>query len=483
MATSFNVNLQITSAVGFRKPDYAITAPRPVMTTTWTLNGDIHPEIFTNTKFISMSTPDVYTLYPDSTSTAQVISISNQSNSTVTMVLPYFRSSLNGVVPVVKVDPSSALYTGSMLIPPKLAPNTTGTFTLAYYALEQGDYYNWLIAVTDSDSPQYKIVTRQLVYDSFDYDLQPNTISTSSAVTGYVYNNTVEVIPILNGIEQPDVSLSYTASVGGSNGWYINTQTGNTIEIGFKSNYVNNVPGVWNDTLTVNSINTSKSVALSFNIGSNTDGNLSYWISPAAYNNSVVGVSLDQINNITTITIGVGMGGDSSPVCANGGTAFIDSDALGIIGGSLDTPYPYWSTVYRIPLTGPGTYYSGSLSADGIPAYRVKTTEGLNYADYFGFEQGEGSIFVVEYDGAGNVIVNLNNLRELSSDPAFNDTLENLTRSFHYYSAVDNVTRYYQLETTDPADPRTHLFRGFIANYSTPSPTWSVDVTLVPLPT
>ena len=141
MATSFNVNLQITSAVGFRKPDYAITAPRPVMTTTWTLNGDIHPEIFTNTKFISMSTPDVYTLYPDSTSTAQVISISNQSNSTVTMVLPYFRSSLNGVVPVVKVDPSSALYTGSLLIPPKLAPNTTGTFTLAYYALEQGDYY------------------------------------------------------------------------------------------------------------------------------------------------------------------------------------------------------------------------------------------------------------------------------------------------------------------------------------------------------
>ena len=134
-------------------------------------------------------------------------------------------------------------------------------------------------------------------------------------------------------------------------------------------------------------------------------------------------------------------------------------------------------------MTAAGTYLSGALDENGIPAYIRKTTSSLNYADYFGFEQGVGSIFAVEYNGYDQVNIEINNLRELSGDADFDATLNNLVRAFHYYSNVDSPARYYQLETFNPDDPRTRLFRGFIASRTTIPETWSVDVSIVPLPT
>jgi hypothetical protein len=60
--------------------------------------------------------------------------------------------------------------------------------------------------------------------------------------------------------------------------------------------------------------------------------------------------------------------------------------------------------------------------------------------------------------------------------------MENLTRAFHYYSAIDYPTRYYQLETPQPGDLRTQLFRGFEATSFSPE-TWVVNTNLVPFPT
>jgi hypothetical protein len=106
----------------------------------------------------------------------------------------------------------------------------------------------------------------------------------------------------------------------------------------------------------------------------------------------------------------------------------------------------------------------------------------LNYADYFGFEQSVGSMFIIEYNGYDTVSVKFNNLRELSGDTDFDNTMENLTRAFHYFSTVDNPARYNQLEYPPAGDLRTKLFRGFVATALNPD-TWIVDTSLVPFPT
>ena len=91
-------------------------------------------------------------------------------------------------------------------------------------------------------------------------------------------------------------------------------------------------------------------------------------------------------------------------------------------------------------------------------------------------------MFVVTYNGYDLVNIELNNLREPSGGAAFDLTMANLTRAFHYHSTIDNPPRFYQLEAAVPGDPRTRLFRGFVATSFSPE-TWIVDTSLVPLPT
>jgi hypothetical protein len=92
-------------------------------------------------------------------------------------------------------------------------------------------------------------------------------------------------------------------------------------------------------------------------------------------------------------------------------------------------------------------------------------------------------MFGVTHDAGGNVTIDLNNLRELSGDSGFDSTLQNLTRSFHYYSSVDDTLRYYQLEPLPIFGTLTHLFRGFVTYFESSEQKWSPDVTLVAIPT
>ena len=92
-------------------------------------------------------------------------------------------------------------------------------------------------------------------------------------------------------------------------------------------------------------------------------------------------------------------------------------------------------------------------------------------------------MFIVEYDGSESVYIYLNNLRELSGDAGFDATMSNLTRAFHYYSGIDYPARFNQLESLNPDDPRTRLFRGFVVSNKTPPEVWQVETSIVPLPT
>jgi hypothetical protein len=238
-------------------------------------------------------------------------------------------------------------------------------------------------------------------------------------------------------------------------------------------------------TITANSIVETVTCAAYVNIDYSKYRNLATWISPAAANNSVIGISLDYINTTTTptLTIGVGIGANGAPGLAEGGLVFAQVSNLGISASTIERLYPYWTNVYVIPLENtPSTYLSGALDANDNPLYIRKATAGYNYADYFGNEQGLGSIFKVDYNGSDSIAVSINNLRDVSGDPEFDVTLYNLTRAFYYYSAVD-TNRYYQLESLSNDTSVTRLFRGFISGYSENTTTWSVDVSTVVLPT
>jgi hypothetical protein len=85
-------------------------------------------------------------------------------------------------------------------------------------------------------------------------------------------------------------------------------------------------------------------------------------------------------------------------------------------------------------------------------------------------------MFIVDSDEYGNVSVALNQLRSLSNDVGIDKTLKNLTRAFHYYSAVDDPARYYQLDAAPIQDGNvTRKFNGF-------NNSGTVLTSVVPLP-
>lgn len=506
MPTSQVVNLAIGSQFGFKRPSFA---PVPIMETIKSVNTTtVSTGTLANTssRVITLSaltdfefpigntaTVDVIATYGLSYNEylkrwtepyKQTITISNVGTAPVTMFpnppyRPTFMPPTNpGVWPVLHSAVGS--YT--------IAAGATGAIELAYYGTDLGDFTSYFTIESTAGISTMTIFTNQIaVEETYSVSLTTNTFVVNTVELGRPEQIEIDLMAVQNGA--PDIEgntvVDFSTTIAGDPGWSITTGT-NKLFIRWDPDLVENVNGVYYSTVTLTSKAFSTDIYNTSVVSINHAlyKNLSSWISPAAYNNSVIGFSLDLVNNVKVLTIGVGVGGDGSPIYASDGSNFAQLNALGISAATIDTPYPYWSTVYSIPLTSTAdTYLSGALDENGLPKYMVKTTAGLEYHSYFGFDSGEGSMFVVTHDGAGNVTVDLNNLRELSGEAGFDATLNNLTRSFYYYSTVDDTVRYYQLEPLPVFGTLTHMFRGFITYYESTVQKWAPDVSLVPLPT
>jgi hypothetical protein len=201
--------------------------------------------------------------------------------------------------------------------------------------------------------------------------------------------------------------------------------------------------------------------------------NYGSWLSPVSYYNSVVGISYDNIDGRRTLTIGIGTGGENVNEYARGGAPFVNLNGLGISGSELSPAYLYWSNVYRIPL---------NQSGDNVPRiyetkdYLVKQLD-VEYGSYFGDYASQGSMFIVHDDGRGNLRIEMNRLRELSTDEDLNATLQNLSRALYYYSGVDVPSRFPANESGNidkepftpggdykPEGNLTRMFLGFLRN-------------------
>jgi hypothetical protein len=482
MAISQAVGLNVGGEFGFKRPAFA---PVPIMetiksfNTTTAISGSLAN---TSSRVIVISSPKDFIIPVGNTSTQQVLDTYGTGTNDVlkAWTLPFKQSITisntgNSVVTIFPRDP----YRPTFSIPPPvlgqlgaypvlhsavgsytLAAGASQSVELAYYSTDPGEYTSFLTIESTAGLSTVTLFTNQIVLEeTFDFRLTSSTFLVNTTELGKAETKTIGFTPVFNGIPNTDFPLDFTTSLVGDPGWTVSTGT-NSFNIRWDPDVVNNSIGTYTSILTVSSGGVSNTVTniSTVNINYSLYKNLSTWSSAAAGNNSIIGISFDLFNGIKTVTIGVGAGGDGTPIYSEGGNIFAVMNNLKIGSGTIDTPYPYWSTVCSIPLTEAGTYLSGELGGDDLPVYIKKTTDGLNYADYFGFEQSVGSMFVVTYNGYDLVNIEINNLRELSGNTAFDLTMESLIKAFHYFDPA----RVNQLEAARLADPRTRLFRGFV---------------------
>jgi hypothetical protein len=486
MATSYDVNLKIGSAIGFNVVGRGlIRGLTPIQTTTLTLDGDVFsPSGYnTGTRTLSITPLTDFLSSPGTTSTSQIVRMTNNGNAVLT-VTDILYSKVDGIYPQFYFDPGVTILNSSTIT---ILPNNTATFQLAYLARDAAEYNSYIIIVSNSDSGYYKLRTRQLVVNSADFSVSPTEVNTSTTSIGYNNTFTYYITPIVNYVSRPDLILPIEGTITGSPAWTIDSIGTNSITVRFNPNEINNADGMYVSNLLIkaNDIYHQVTNTAMVSIDPNKNKHLASWISAASHYNSIIGVSYDLEDDIKYITIGVGIGADNSPIYGSGGNAFANVANLGLGAGTATVKYPFWADVYKIPLDSTGTpqvYHSAD--------YIVKTTntyEGLDYNAFFGEYRAPGSMFIIEDDGYGSATIEINHLRDLGSDiPGYvADTLRNLTRAFHYYSNVDINGRYTPLPP-EYANPNafdtstTNLFIGF--NYNTRDKLAFVNTSIVPLP-
>jgi hypothetical protein len=496
MATIYDNNLSIQSVFGFKRPAYSIECPLPTITeTTKHLWEDVErPDTpaTVGTRILRTTAPvDPFIFAPGTTSTMEFVSNGDvipglldtlkwyTTGSTQTVVLTNLGNTPINVTDVLQNPPQTrgviAVYHSTTTF--VINPGAEVPLVLAYYGSTIGEFASYINIISDFSSGNFKIPTRQIVRRTTDFRFSPTSISTTTIHYGQDTLVSYDIIPMINGIDRPDVAFPVSGSISGSSAWTIKGTGTNSISLLFSPNEVNNVNGTYISTLTVyaNAATHSATNTGIINIDYTKNKNLSSWLSPIAPDNSVIGISYDLEDDKRYLTIGVGMGGDGTPIYSEGGYSYLDVDNLGLCAAHLDQPFPFWAEVYRIECTGAAQVYH---SED----YRIKSTSGLNYGYYFGEYRAPGSMFIIADDGYGSLTIEINHLREHSADDTFNTTLDHLTRSFYYYSSIDSRYVPQAAEYAAPIDAyTTQMFIGF--NYNTRDKIAHVNTSIVVLPT
>lgn len=481
MATSFDTNIGIQSVLGFKRPSgsdpatgYYFQAPRPVMQTTKTLNGEEFADtgINTATRVLIVDPLSTFEITQGNTSSNQTVVLRNFGNAMITVTNVAF--SFNGAIPIPTFSPAT-LSTGKI----EIAPDSSATFQLAYYSVNPGTHANTFLLTSNIDTTYTRVWSYQEVTKRYSLSASPLNITSTSTQYGERVRHTYYITPVVNLVPVPGLDTFFTATVSSSTpGWGIhrlekNQETGiYEVEAEFKTLTVASSTGTYLANVIVQSeyqgitaYYTATSI-VNIDVDFTEFQNLGTWVSPAATYNSVIGISYDRIGVSRYLTIGVGTGGDGTQQYAYGGQSFTATSSLGFLGTVTDYSYGGWATVYRFPIDHqsgiPVRYLSSATTVEGAPLYKEKTTAGLDYETSFGLEGSVGSMFIVDSDGAGNVEISMNQLRSVTDNEETNTTLRNLTRAFYYYSNIDEGQRYYNISGTTILDGTvTELFQGF----------------------
>jgi len=479
MATSFDVNVKLGSAIGFNIAGGITGGYAPQMQTIRTLDGTTSTQNLSYTQYqgplLKVDPLTDFILSVGNTSTKQTVKLHNIGNAVLTVTDVLFSFSQD-IKPILYFSSTSTLVNGSII---SIPPGNTSSFQISYTGNTKGVFDNAITIKSNSSiGPYYKLTTHQVVQVTSSSTVSPASFTTTTTEIGKIESVKYNIIPIINEYNVTNLAIRFTTTfVTNTTAWTYTTGT-NSITATFNSWEVNNTNGTYISTLTIaanNYTSTVTNIAI-VNIDHSLNKNLKTWVSPVSKHNSIIGISYDLDNGERYLTIGIGLGGDGSNIYDAGGNIYQDINALGLGADTVLTPYPFWSNVCKIKFTGLAqTYYSND--------YVVKRTANNNYMKYFGEYNALGSMFIITDDGYGSLTIELNHLRELSNDETFDATLQNLTRSFYYYSTVDVLGRISPLPTEYSSsidDYTTYLFTGF--SYNATSKTAIVKKVIVDLP-
>jgi hypothetical protein len=441
------VNINITSSVGFRNSFDAINGPPTYLQTIRDLEGNVYSPTLTPTKTLEVSELDDFIVYLTRASNTQTVYLTNSGNSVLTITSVQFTSK--------EVTPIYTFGAGWVNSSTTIASGSTATFQLRYAGSKQGNFINSFVIKSNNDFGNFKITTNQKVGTLFDYTIEPANMTNTLARWGQQTVSTFAITPLIDSVTLLDASLT------GSSGYRLGTVNTGSVELLFDCNEVGNVDGTYTSVLSVTANGITKTINNSVRvlIDDVQFRHIASWISPASYDNSIVGMSYDIIGGVKTLTIGVGAGGNDTPEYTAGGSIFISTSTLGLASAEIIEVYPYWREVYKIELDGTENRYQANTST------RVKLSGDVAYASYFGEYESHGTICIVDDDSFGNLTVRMNHLRETAGTESLDRTLDNLTRSFYYYSSSDIPSRYANTQPGPILDGTvTEQFTGFYNN-------------------
>jgi len=493
------INVIITSTMGFVKSTNAIVSPNVLVGSLLNFQGQSTSTIGEpQTKVLSIESETsgypipVFNCYPGQDSDSQKILFKNSGTTSLVVTSVLFSS--EGATPKIEYGP------GWGAVGTTISPGTNKYFNLRYNGGGSfGNFINFITVNSDNDQGSIKIPTRQNISYGFNWVSTPSNYNETITEIGKSIETTFLINPDSRSTANGDIITQLSATSTHSGGWKI-LDTGilngvGHVKVRFDADYVANT-NIYSQSLvvTVNGITKNITNYATVIVSTGSYRHFIDWLSPISTHNSVVGISYDLVDAKRILTIGVGMGGDGTPQYDQGGSLLLDMKNLGIGAASQDPPFAHWAEVYQFYNLGTGTartMVSGLKNLDGEYYYKVKTSDYYNYGDYFGNGTARGSMFTVYDDGTGNLSISLNGIREYSTDANFNMTLDNLSRSFHYYSQTDTGTRFnnlpqYPIDSspstgtvkTPITETRTRIFRGFsgIGN------TWTTVTSIVSIP-
>ena len=448
MADNFDVSIGISSYAGIRVPYGTIRISPPTIQTREDLNGNLYDYSGTNQivgsitnltqlnefEFIKgqISAPQTFSFTNAGTAPLEITGISYSSQNVFLILDP------NPAYQVTEISANESEF----IVPITVLAGDDFDYVLRYTGDESGEFTGIInLFITDYANGFLRVSTRQLVTESTDFIINesPGIISTVTVYGGKSIHE-YTITPIVNGVIDDDILITPTAVITSLYpGWSVTSTSDKAVNIKFDSLAVyTSVETSFTATIAISAFNKTHTVESQVNLDINPNLNKHYgsWLSEGGNTNSIIGVSYDIIGGIKYITIGVGMGGDTTPEYSNGGNTYVSTSTIGLLGAEIADPYSAWATVYRIPIQPNNVYDSLDLDPEGLFAYRVKTTEEYNYEDYFGVEGQIGSMFTVECFNDSSINIRMNMLRELKSTTEegyinFNTTLLNLSKAFY----------------------------------------------------
>lgn len=162
---------------------------------------------------------------------------------------------------------------------------------------------------------------------------------------------------------------------------------------------------------------------------------LGSWISARGYMNKVIGFSYDWIGGRKYVTVGIGTNSTLAQLA------------------TVNT-FSTWDEVYRIEITGEvATYHT-----DGNIIKSQDFFDGNTIGYHFGVGNALESVCTVKDNGAGNLSIVMNTVREQTGDAVAEGMLTSLANASYYYD--ETVNRVTQLEALSTY---TNFFTGFSA--------------------